>query len=124
MDPIFDQVETYLQLPGCITTGNSLDDAIEMITDAASGWLAVAEDEGNAIPSASPRYDLDIPDGAVCSIIRIDTLSCRTATDTRSVRKDVSLPAWMAALAEKRDVSCPQVSQDELMKVFNGGDVR
>ncbi len=29
-------------LPGCITTGNSLDDAIEMITDAASGWLVVA----------------------------------------------------------------------------------
>lgn len=81
-------------LPGCITTGNSLDDAIEMITDAASGWLVVAEDEGNAIPSATPQYDLDIPDGAVCSIIRIDTLSYRAATDTRSVRKNVSLPGW------------------------------
>ena len=33
-------------LPGCITTGSSIDDAIEMITDAASGWLVVAEDEG------------------------------------------------------------------------------
>lgn len=89
-----------------------------MITDAASGWLVVAEDEGNAIPSATPRYDLDIPDGAVCSIIRIDTLPYRAATDTRSVRKDVSLPAWMAALAEKRDVSCSQVLQDGLMKAL------
>ena len=26
-------------LPGCITTGNNIDDAIEMITDAASGWV-------------------------------------------------------------------------------------
>ncbi|MGO5338151.1 type II toxin-antitoxin system HicB family antitoxin, partial [Bilifractor sp. LCP19S3_H10] len=31
-------------LPGCITTGNSLSDAIDQITDAASGWLVVAED--------------------------------------------------------------------------------
>ena len=32
-------------LPGCITTDSSIDDAIEMITDAASEWLVVAEDE-------------------------------------------------------------------------------
>ncbi len=80
-------------LPGCITTGNSIDDAIEMITDAASGWLVVAEDEGNEIPVATPQHQLDIPDNATCSIIRIDTLAYRAATDTKSVRKNVSLPA-------------------------------
>ena len=69
-------------LPGCITTGNSIEDAIEMITDAASGWLVVAEDEGNEIPPATP------------------------------------LPAWMAALAEKRGVNCSQVLQDGLMQIF------
>lgn len=31
-------------LPGCITTADTIDHAIEMITDAASGWLVVAED--------------------------------------------------------------------------------
>jgi len=93
-------------LPGCITTGNSTDDAIEMITDAASGWLVVAEDEGNEIPTPTPQHKLDIPENAACSIIRIDTFAYRAATDTRAVRKNVSLPAWMAALAEKRGVNC------------------
>ena len=51
-------------LPGCITTGNSIDDAIEMITDAASGWLVVAEDEGNEIPAPTPQHKLDIPENA------------------------------------------------------------
>lgn len=111
-------------LPGCITTGSSLDDAIEMITDAASGWLVVAEDEGNDIPIATPQSNLKIPDNAICSIIRIDTLSYRAATDTRSVRKNVSLPAWMASLAEKRGVNCSQVLQDGLMHLFNAGNVR
>ncbi len=106
-------------LPGCITTGSSIDDAIEMITDAASGWLVVAEDEGNEIPSATPQHQLDIPENAICSIIRIDTLAYRAATDTKSVRKNVSLPAWMATLAEKRGVNCSQVLQEGLVRIFD-----
>ncbi len=106
-------------LPGCITTGSSIDDAIEMITDAASGWLVVAEDEGNEIPAPTPQYKLDIPENTICSIIRIDTFAYRAATDTRAVRKNVSLPAWMAALAEKRGVNCSQVLQDGLMQLLN-----
>lgn len=111
-------------LPGCITTGDNISDAIEMITDAASGWLVVAEDEGNEIPTATPQCELDIPENAVCSIIRIDTFAYRAATDTKAVRKNVSLPAWMAALAEKRGVNCSQVLQDGLMQLFNASQVR
>lgn len=111
-------------LPGCITTGDTIDDAIEMITDAASGWLVVAEDEGNEIPAATPQHELDIPENAICSIIRIDTFAYRAATDTRAVRKNVSLPAWMATLAEKRGVNCSQVLQDGLAQLLNGNHVR
>ncbi len=111
-------------LPGCVTTGDSIDDAIEMITDAASGWLVVAEDEGNDIPKATPQHELDIPKGAVCSIIRIDTIAYRAATDTRAVRKNVSLPAWMANLADKRGVNCSQVLQDSLIQLLNAGTIQ
>lgn len=111
-------------LPGCITTGDNIDDAIEMITDAASGWLVVAEDEGNEIPAATPQHELDIPQNAICSIIRIDTFAYRAATDTRAVRKNVSLPAWMATLAEKRGVNCSQVLQDGLAQLLNVSHVR
>ena len=111
-------------LPGCITTGNSIDDAIEMITDAASGWIDVEEDEGNEIPAPTPQHKLDIPENAICSIIRIDTLAYRAATDTRAVRKNVSLPAWMATLAEKRGVNCSQVLQDGLMQLLNANPAK
>ncbi len=111
-------------LPGCITTRSSIDDTIEMITDAASGWLVVAKDEGNDIPAATPQHKLDIPENAICSIIRVDTLTYRAATDTRAVRKNVSLPAWMAAPAEKRGVNCSQVLQDGLMQLLNASQAR
>lgn len=106
-------------LPGCITTGDTLEDAIEMITDAASGWLVVAEDEGNDIPEASAQSDLVLPDGALCSLICVDTLAYRAATDTRATRKNVSLPVWMANLADRRGINCSKVLQDALLTVLS-----
>lgn len=102
-------------LPGCITTGNDLHDAIEQITDAASGWLVVAEDEGMPIPAATTQAELKHDGGCFFSMIQIDTIAYRAATDTRAVRKNVSLPAWMATLADKRGLNCSQILQESLI---------
>lgn len=107
-------------LPGCITTGSSLSDAIEQITDAASVYLTFAEDEG--IPIAPPTQQSQLPHepDMVFSLIHIDTLAYRALTDTRAVRKNVSLPAWMANLADKRGINCSQVLQEGLLARLNG----
>jgi len=105
-------------LPGCITTGESLQDAIEQITDAASGWLVVAEDEGLVIPNATPQNMLERDDNTVLSMIQVDTIEYRSLTDNRAVRKNVSLPAWMANLADKHGINCSQVLQDGLKARF------
>lgn len=101
-------------LPGCITTGKDLHDAIDQITDAASGWLVVAEDEGMPIPAATAQEHMEHAPGSVFSVIQVDTIAYRALTDTRAVRKNVSLPAWMASLADKRGINCSQVLQDGL----------
>ncbi len=101
-------------LPGCVTTGDSLADAIDQITDAASVWLVVAEDKGLEIPAATSQTNMDIPAGAACSLISVDTIAYRAATDTRAVRKNVSLPAWMATMADKRGINCSRVLQEAL----------
>ena len=103
-------------LPGCITTGISLEDAITQITDAASGWLVVAEDEGLDIPKATRQAVVNRSENDFLSLIQIDTISYRAATDTKAVRKNVSLPRWMANLADKRGVNCSQLLQESLMK--------
>jgi antitoxin HicB len=38
-------------LPGCLTHGQTFEDAMRMIEDAMEGWLAVAREEGFAIPA-------------------------------------------------------------------------
>ncbi len=106
-------------LPGCITTGKDLSDAIDQITDAASVWLVAAEDDGMAIPEATGQAGFEKAGGEIFSVIRIDTLAYRALTDDRAVRKNVSLPAWMFKLADKKNINCSKVLQEGLMKEFN-----
>ncbi len=106
-------------LPGCITTGHSLQDAIDQITDAASGWLVGAEDEGLDIPAVTAQSELEHEDSALLSLVQVDTIAYRAMTDTRAVRKNVSLPAWMADLADRRGINCSQVLQDSLRERLN-----
>ncbi len=101
-------------LPGCVSSGQDLHDAIAQIADAASVWLVVAEDEDLPIPAPTPQAALAHSPDCIFSVIQIDTIAYRAQTDTRAVRKNVSLPAWMAALADKRGINCSQVLQDGL----------
>ena len=121
--PIEDGSGYYVKvpdLPGCITTGNSLSDAIDQITDAMSAWLVVAEDEGEPIAPPTPQEQLANDSDSICSLISADTIEYRAQTDTSAVRKNDSLPRWMSRLADKRGINCSQVLQDALRSIFDG----
>ena len=120
--PIEDGSGYYVKvpdLPGCITTGNSLSDAIDQITDAMSAWLVVAEDEGEPIVPPTPQEELSLDSDSICSLISADTIEYRAKTETSAVRKNVSLPSWMLRLADKRGINCSQVLQDALRSIFD-----
>ena len=106
-------------ISGCVTGGADISEAIDMITDAAAGCLVVAEDNSLPISAPTPQSALSVPDGGIVTVIKIDTIAYRSATDTRSVRKNVSLPAWLANMADKRGVNCSQVLQESLKALFS-----
>ncbi len=37
-------------LPGCITWGENIDHALEMVRDAITGYIAVLKEEGEPVP--------------------------------------------------------------------------
>lgn len=112
----------YAKVPdinGCITTATSLPKAIEFITDALNLALVVLEDEG--IQPQVPTSQADIPHNThdILTIIQADTIKYRSLTDSKSVRKNVSLPAWMLNLADKRGINCSKVLQDALFNILS-----
>jgi antitoxin HicB len=37
-------------LPGCVTQGETIEEAVAMAQDAIAGWIAVAEKHGEPVP--------------------------------------------------------------------------
>ncbi len=112
----------YAKVPdvnGCITTASSLAEAISLITDALNLCLVGLEDENIVPKPATPQSDIPHEPDDILTIIQADTLKYRSATDNRAVRKNVSLPAWMASLADKRGINCSKVLQDALLTVLS-----
>ncbi len=112
----------YAKVPdidGCVTTGKSISEAINLITDALNLCLVVLEDEGIQPAPPTPQNMIAHNADDVLTVIQADTIAYRAATDTKSVRKNVSLPAWMANLAEKRNINCSKLLQDALLKALS-----
>lgn len=109
----------YVRVPditGCVTTGKNIEDAVVQITDALSGCLVVWEDQGLPIPPATPQPEVPHNTSDVLTLVSVDTIVYRAQTDNRAVRKNVSLPAWLANMAEQKGINCSKVLQDALVQ--------
>ena len=101
-------------VPGCVTTAKSLPEAVNLVTDALNGCLTVMEDEGITPAAPTPQPSIAHDSSDTLTLIQADTIKYRKLTDNKAVRKNVSLPAWMSALADKRGINCSKVLQDAL----------
>ena len=104
-------------LPGLHTFGNSMADALFMAQDAIEMWLWDAENKGEAIPPASSQKTIiktcESPNQLV-SMVAADTDEYRRQNDTRSVKKTLSIPAWLNHQAEKANAPFSQILQQGL----------
>jgi predicted RNase H-like HicB family nuclease len=104
-------------LPGLHTFGIDLADAIYMAQDAIEMWLWDAENKGEPIPKASGKADLEQlleKEEQVVSFVVADTDEYRRQTETRAVKKTLSIPAWLNDKAEKANAPFSQILQEGL----------
>jgi antitoxin HicB len=47
-------------LPGCITWGETVEHALEMVKDAITGYIEVLKDEGEPIPDDSETFEYSL----------------------------------------------------------------
>lgn len=108
-------------LPGCVTEGKDLVDAIEMGVDAASGWVLGELEEGNNIPAPSLRKEnikLEDPESFV-SMLVLDMDAYAEKYGDKTVRKNITIPAWLNTYGEKNNINFSRVLQDALLKRAN-----
>ena len=105
--------DVYIKdLPHCRTCGGNLADAIEMAEDAASMWLWDAENKKETIPP--PSTELPHEKNQFVSFIVADTDAYRKQADNRSVKKTLTIPAWLNYQAEAAHINFSSVLQEAL----------
>jgi predicted RNase H-like HicB family nuclease len=60
-------------LPGCVTYGEDIADAINMARDAIAMWLCDAEDKSEDIPAPSKMNAIPQPHDGFVNLIDVDT---------------------------------------------------
>jgi predicted RNase H-like HicB family nuclease len=105
-------------LPGCVSGGASLAEAIIMGTDAASGWVLTELEDGRPIPKTSPVEKIcPEPEGFV-SILVLDMDAYTEKYGNKAVRKNLTIPAWLNTFAEGKRINFSQVLQDSLTAIY------
>lgn len=105
---------TFPDLEGCVTFGEGMADAIKMAEDALCLYLYSCEEDKIDIPVPSEMEHVKREDGETVSLIACDTLEYRKYFGSHSVRKTVTVPAWLNTLAEQADLSFSAILQQGL----------
>lgn len=110
-------VVEFPDLPGCVTEGRDLQEAILMGTDAASGWILDELEEGNKVPEPSDYKDVEVREGGMVNLFTLDMDAYAEKYGEKSVRKNLTIPAWLNTFAEKNNINFSQVLQEALLKM-------
>ncbi len=104
----------FPDLPGCVTEGHSMADALFMAEDAASGWVLTMLEDGEELPKASDMRTHKAPEGGFVSMVGLDMDTYAEKYGKKAVKKTLTIPAWMNTYVEANGISCSKVLQDAI----------
>lgn len=106
-----------------LTKGTDLGNAIDMARDAINLTCVDLEDDGEPIPAPTPIEKIDVSKGTFAdvgpgtvSLVDTDTAEYRRSIETKTVRRNVTLPSWIDYAAEKAKVNVSKILQEALIK--------
>ncbi len=109
------------------TQGDSLEDAMEMAVECLAGYLHSCKAEGETAPAPSALTDIDpvavskevSPNEPVgetfVNIVSVDVETYAKAHFDKSVRKTLTIPAWLNAVALEQGINFSQTLQEALL---------
>lgn len=104
---------TYPDLPGCISEGKTLANAMYMAQSALTQWIEYCTDKKQEIPQASAIQDIEAKADEFVNLIRADV------RENRAIKRTVSIPKWMDDKVAEAGLSLSRVLQDALLQKFH-----
>jgi predicted RNase H-like HicB family nuclease len=104
---------TYPDLPGCISEGKTLGNAMYMAQSALTQWVEYLASTKQDIPAPSNLSEVETAQREFANLIRADV------KDGRAVKRTVSIPKWMDEKVSEAGLSLSRVLQDALKERLN-----
>lgn len=111
---------TFPDIPECMTQGDDMQHAYEMAVDALGLAITSRESEKEEIPMASEPFDIVLKEDEICVVIEFDMLAYKKRTNSRAVKKTLSIPEWLNEEAMELGVNFSQVLQEALLQKIGG----
>ena len=107
---------TFPDIPECMSQGEEMEQAYEMAVDALGLAITSRKELNEEIPTASLPYDLIVEDKDLCVIIEFDMLAYKKRTNSKAVKKTLSIPQWMNEEAMAIGLNFSQLLQEAIMQ--------
>ena len=107
---------TFPDFPECMTQGDNMQEAYEMAVDALGLTLSDYEKSHTTIPTASTLDQIATRPNEYCVIIEFDMLAYKKRTNSKAIKKTLSIPAWLNEEAIALGINFSQVLQEALLQ--------
>lgn len=104
----------FPDLPGCFSQGDSLEEAMVMAKDALELHLWGMEDDNNPIPPATLPENIEFEKGCFTVPISVYMPPIREEMDNKTIKKTLTIPAWLNRVSEEAGVNFSQTLQKAL----------
>ena len=105
---------TFPDLPGCITEGDTLEEAFAMAKEALELHVYGMEEDHEPIPEPSRLKPATVPPQAMVAVVEAWMPVIRSKMANQSVKKNLTIPKWLADAADRADIHYSQVLQEAL----------
>lgn len=112
------------------TCGETVDEAVSMAIDCLAGHLFWLQQEGEAIPSPSDITSINPTNiakelgfqyevkGTFLNMVSVDVIQYAKIHFEKSVKKTLTIPAWLNKAALEQNINFSQVLQNALMDIL------
>ena len=106
----------FIDLKGCFSDGITLSEAMENAKEAMGLFL---EDLNEYPECTTDIKNIHLEDNQIISFVTVNLEEHKKKYENKSVKKTLSIPAWLNTLAEKENVNFSQLLQKALMETLN-----
>jgi predicted RNase H-like HicB family nuclease len=108
------------------TCGKNENEAMNRAVDCLAGYLYMLEKDGDKIPKPSSMKDISLektakelevdPKDGFVSLVSVDVKDYARNHFEKSVRKTLTIPAWLNIAAQEKNINFSQTLQEALMQ--------